>query len=452
MFDNSRLLLVCGYVISGLLRLWLLTSPAWSSALIQRVELSTPLNSWKRLIEGVTLWSNGVDPYSGAVFHETPIALAFFSTLLKYLSPLAIAGIFVVADLLAAFLLGKLARQIRGILIAEQDRDIKSYHPDAHELLLDEDSSATERDVKLAQMTYLFHPYLIANCGAKTTTVFSNLMLITFLLATSHKKRVLACLMLAISTMQQFYPVMLIFPLCVTLVLEDVNSKRAKSGTVKADIAKTLAIFSAAFIGLNYASYVLMANSWNFIHSTHGFTLGVPELTPNIGLFWYFFTEMFEHFRLFFVWTFQLNCFIYVLPLTVRLRGHPFLLSWSLIALTAIFKSYPCYGDVGLYLAVLPVLRHLFPYMKQVFIASNMFVAATVLGPMMYQMWIYNGSANSNYFFAINLVFGVAQILLVTDLLFAQIKRDFYLKNGFKDLQPSQDDPAKGTTKRLAFK
>ena len=88
----------------------------------------------------------------------------------------------------------------------------------------------------------------------------------------------------------------------------------------------------------------------------------------------------------------------------------------------------------------------------QVFIASNMFVAATVLGPMMYQMWIYNGSANSNYFFAINLVFGVAQILLVTDLLFAQIKRDFYLKNGFKDLQPSQDDPAKGTIKRLAFK
>ena len=82
--------------------------------------IPAPLNSWKRLIEGVTLWSNGVDPYSGAVFHETPIALAFFSTLLKYLSPLAIAGIFVVADLLAAFLLGKLARQIRGILIAEQ--------------------------------------------------------------------------------------------------------------------------------------------------------------------------------------------------------------------------------------------------------------------------------------------------------------------------------------------
>ena len=65
--------------------------------------------------------------------------------------------------------------------------------------------------------------------------------------------------------------------------------------------------------------------------------------------------------------------------------------------------------------------------MKQMFIVGNMFLAATVFGPVLYQMWIYNGSANSNYFFAINLVFGTAQIFLVTDLLFAQIKREFYL-------------------------
>ena len=71
---------------------------------------------------------------------------------------------------------------------------------------------------------------------------------------------------------------------------------------------------------------------------------------------------------------------------------------------------------------------------------------------MMHQMWIYNGSANSNYFFAINLVFGVAQILLVTDLLFAQTKREFYLKHGFKDLQPDPADSKATCTKRLAFK
>ena len=127
------------------------------------------------------------------------------------------------------------------------------------------------------------------------------------------------------------------------------------------------------------------------------------------------------------------------MPLSIQFRKHPFLLAWTLIALTAIFKSYPCYGDVGLYIGLLPILAHLFPYMKQMFIVGNMFLAATVFGPVLYQMWIYNGSANSNYFFAINLVFGTAQIFLVTDLLFAQIKREFYLKNGFKSLQPTGD-------------
>ena len=65
-----------------------------------------------------------------------------------------------------------------------------------------------------------------------------------------------------------------------------------------------------------------MGHSWNFVASTVGFILAVPELTPNMGLFWYFFTEMFEHFRMFFVSTFQINCFIYVYPLAARLKDQ----------------------------------------------------------------------------------------------------------------------------------
>ena len=65
-----------------------------------------------------------------------------------------------------------------------------------------------------------------------------------------------------------------------------------------------------------------MGNSWTFLESTVGFILAVPELTPNMGLFWYFFTEMFEHFRVFFVCTFQINCFVYVYPLAARLKDQ----------------------------------------------------------------------------------------------------------------------------------
>ena len=73
-------------------------------------------------------------------------------------------------------------------LICYIERDIKDYHPDAQHLLLEE---AKGQEDLVAQMTYLFHPYLIANCAARTTTVFSNLLLVTFLLATVHKRHAL---------------------------------------------------------------------------------------------------------------------------------------------------------------------------------------------------------------------------------------------------------------------
>lgn len=36
-------------------------------------------------------------------------------------------------------------------------------------------------------------------------------------------------------------------------------------------------------------------------------SLTVSDLTPNVGMWWYFFTEMFEHFRSFFLGVFQVR-------------------------------------------------------------------------------------------------------------------------------------------------
>lgn len=70
---------------------------------------------------------------------------------------------------------------------------------------------------------------------------------------------------------------------------------------------------------------------------------------------------MFEHFRLLFICAFQINAtLLYVIPLTLRFRSEPLLLATTLITLTAIFKSYPSLGDVALYMAMLPMWRHLF--------------------------------------------------------------------------------------------
>ena len=134
----------------------------------------------------------------------------------------------------------------------------------------------------------------------------------------------------------------------------------------------------------------------------------------------------------------------------------------TLIGLTGVFKSYPGVGDVGFFLALLPLFAHLLPFMKQTFITGGMLLATTVLAPISWQLWIYNNSANANYYFAINLVYSTAQIFLITDLLFAQVtfphhenltlmesnakvKREFYLAKGFSPLEVEDEQGRRPT-------
>ncbi len=344
------------YVLAVAVRLYLMKT----DALVDRVEVSSPITSYKRLTEGVRLAAmdgGRGDPYDGELFHETPITLRAFEFLQANCADY-INVLFVLVDLAAAMVLGALGRCLGQLALKEQDRRRRQRHEDAKDLEL------TERDVhrmeERAQLAYLFNPYLVASCAAKTTTVASNFFLAAFLLAMTARRRSLACLFLALSAYQSFYPVMLIVPLCLAFANDAEERKRARAVVV------TVALFVACLLLLLAASYHLMDGRLTFLSATYGFILSVPELTPNVGLFWYFFTEMFEHFRVFFVCTFQLNIFIYVAPLAIKLRRDPFLLAFTLTGLIAVFKSYPAYGDVGFYLALLPLLAHLFPFTKQV--------------------------------------------------------------------------------------
>ena len=74
-------------------------------------------------------------------------------------------------------------------------------------------------------------------------------------------------------------------------------------------------------------------------------------------MFWYVFTEMFEHYRPFYTFAFQYHPFLYTLPLYYRLRRHPVFLFWALVAVITALKAYPSVGDFSLSMAVLPLLR-----------------------------------------------------------------------------------------------
>jgi len=411
------------YGVAVAVRLWL-----GSDEVSLRPEISTPLNSWRRLTEGVYMYMNGQSPYQGVVFHETPLALFVFS-LVQTQTEIISRLLFIIGDLISCVILSKLGEIVVRQRILDQEKNRSRVHDEARSIMAS--ISSVISTPRLMTVAYLLNPYVILNCAARTTTVWSNLLLATFLLSLVNCWQVAACISLALATYQSLYPGLLIVPLILQLC------QQSPSPTKTA--ITTLGFFFCTFGSLLFLSAEIYGD-WTFLNSTYGFILTVPELTPNMGIFWYFFTEMFDHFRSLFVWTFQLNLVMYVAPLSIKFPRHPLLLSTVLIGLIAVFKSYPGMGDVGFFLALIPLFSHLVPFMKQTFIIGGMMLATSVLAPIVWQLWIYNNSANANYYFAINLVYGTAQIFLITDLLFAQVKRDFHFVHGFSILEKEDSD------------
>ncbi|KAL0103422.1 hypothetical protein PUN28_017589 [Cardiocondyla obscurior] len=405
--------LLSNFALAGTIRLLIMNSE-YQKIIGNRVEVSTALNSWKRVTEGVYLHKFGIDPYEGDLFHETPIGLYMFHLMQEYLPQWALFLLFVVVDLTTALCLAFAAKHY-AIELATKRKEKK-----------DEDKESS-KDVPgtsalYVSAAYLFNPYIILNCVGLTTTVFTNL-LYSIALASMTKRSVLwSCTSVALLTLQGLYPVSLMVPATIYIASAGRNKKIS--------IVTMVVAFTSILTALFAISYCIMG-SWSFLGSTIGFILTVPDLRPNIGLYWYFFTEMFEHFRWLFIASFQINVsLLYIVPLALRLRRDPMLLAFSYLAIAAIFKSYPCIGDVGFYISLLPLWKHLFQHMQQGFIVGCFVLFCTVFAPTVWHQWIYSRSANANFYFGVTLAFAIAQIFLLTDILFASVKHEFAVQHG----------------------
>jgi GPI-anchor transamidase subunit U len=131
---------------------------------------------------------------------------------------------------------------------------------------------------------------------------------------------------------------------------------------------------------------------------------------------------MFDSFRNFFLGVFWIHLSSYVGGLTIRLRRQPLFVITTLLGTFAIFKPYPSISDTSLFLAMLPLYRHVFPLMRYTFLALSTILYATLLGPAFYYLWIYAGSGNANFFYAITLVWSLGLSLLLADALFAVLR------------------------------
>ncbi|XP_015119674.1 phosphatidylinositol glycan anchor biosynthesis class U protein [Diachasma alloeum] len=408
--------------LAGAIRLLLMNSE-FQKIISDRVEVSTALNSWKRVTEGVHLRNSNIDPYTGDLFHETPVGLLAFTYIHEYLSIWGVKCLFVLADLITAWCLFATARHYVVELAKHERENSRTESKDA-EICYTPISKIARTSVLYVPAAYLFNPFIVLNCVGLTTTVFTNLLFSATLLSMIKKSKVGSCFLIALVTLQGLYPMALMVPATIYIAKDLPEGKRLLP------ITQMVLLFSFFIGSLFYLSFLIMGN-WNFIGNTMGFILTVPDLRPNIGLYWYFFTEMFEHFRWLFIASFQINVgILYIVPLALRLRKDPMLLAFAYLAIEAIFKSYPCIGDVGFYMALLPLWQHLFKHMQQGFLVGCFMLFCTVFAPTVWHQWIYSRSANANFYFGVTLAFAIAQIFLLTDILFASVKRELALRHG----------------------
>jgi hypothetical protein len=104
----------------------------------------------------------------------------------------------------------------------------------------------------------------------------------------------------------------------------------------------------------------LFLPSWNFVPAVFMTPLTLPDLTPNPGLWWYFFIEMFDAFREFFLGVFWLHMLSYSVPFALRFSRQPLAGVLLMMGVIAIFQPYANAGDVGAWLSALCLLGHVF--------------------------------------------------------------------------------------------
>ncbi|KAK3177927.1 hypothetical protein OEA41_000059 [Lepraria neglecta] len=382
--------------------------PSLPDLLTGRVEISTPVTSFKRLQEGLFLYTHNVSPYDGGVFHQAPLLLSLFALIPSSLfSPLT-SLLYIALDLLCANAL---------IQIAESGEAGSSR-------LFTSPRNELKWDGIAIGAAYLFNPFTIATCIGRPISVFTNCAILYAIAKAVSGKPMSSILALGLASYLSLYPILLLPPLILLCYDRQARDKK-ETPPISTFAIKYTSLFFATKVWFLYISNILTGGSWEFISSTYSVQLLLPDLTPNMGLWWYFFIEMFDSFREFFLGVFWLHLGGYVGGLCIRVRRQPLFIITTLLGIFAIFKPYPSLSDTSLYFAMLPLYRHIFPLMRYTFFAMATILYASLLGPAFYYLWIYAGSGNANFFYAITLVWSLGLSEIVADSLFAVLRDEW---------------------------
>jgi phosphatidylinositol glycan class U len=302
----------------------------------------------------------------------------------------------------------------------------------------------------LLAAAYLLNPFSIACCVALSTQLPLNLLVIATALLATSQSIILSSITLACAIYMSPYLLVLILPAALLITSGNMGPTTRKVTCIVFSIftlvfVGSLLVLSYHYMGgdLDHISELEGNRGWTFLDRVYGFQFFVEDLQPNIGVSWYFHTEVFQHFRLLFLFVFQYHVFIYTIPICYKFSDHPLSAFWILLTIVSTFKSYPSLADIALFMSLYPMLNHLMNHMTYKTLIATGALTCACLMPIMWRMWIWTGTGNANFYFAICVGLAVTYGLLIIDYMESVLIRDFLLKRLISaDIKQKQDAPA----------
>lgn len=166
--------------------------------------------------------------------------------------------------------------------------------------------------------------------------------------------------------------------------------------------------------------------------AVYGYLLTLVDYTPTLGLYWYFFTEMFEAFRPFFRFVFHSHAVIFMVPLALRFSRRPLLVTVAQLLVASMFKAYPSIADYVPWMCLVPLLGQQLQLLDLGLFLSNSLLLLVVLTPAMWHQWINLDAANANFFYSATLLLGVWQLVVLVIMLSLTAAADRALKQQHK--------------------
>ncbi|WZZ86279.1 hypothetical protein YC2023_114858 [Brassica napus] len=399
------------WALSSVLFRLILISYAGNLNLSSRPEVSTPLTSIRRLAEGYWLKQASMSPYAGSMYHGSPLLLSLLGPLTVQRikgqpSHLFCSLVFVIADILSAILLRGIGKKLQmayglnarllGLLKSPRDKGILPCGD-------------------IAALVYLWNPFTIVCCVGLSTSPIENLAVILALNGAVTRRVPLAAFGLVMATHLSLYPAILTIPVCNLSIGIWFGCSSSKIVPSDQKCRKWLSLSKHG--GLE-----------EMFKRTYGFILSIEDLSPNIGVFWYFFAEVFDFFRNFFLIVFHVNILFMLLPLAIRLKHRPCFLAFIYLAISSLLKSYPSVGDSALYLSLWALFVNELADMKFSFFLFCGYLGVSLLSPVMHNLWIWRGTGNANFYFGNAIGYACFQIVFVVESVSAMLNHDRALK------------------------